>query len=75
MAFCVLEGADIIAVTLDYRVKEYSRLSVTVEYESGEKATFASEDVWDVEAIRHFGLMKLSGAPVIDGFYALRKTV
>jgi hypothetical protein len=73
MVYCVLDGAQIKAIRFDYRFKARAHLEVDVEYESGENTTFTSDNVWDVEALRHFGLMKMGQAPVIDGYYAFRK--
>jgi hypothetical protein len=73
MVYCILDGAQVRAIRLDYKFKARSHLEVDVEYDSGEAATFASDDVYDAEALRHFGLMKMGKAPVIDGYYAFRK--
>jgi hypothetical protein len=73
MVYCVLDGAQVKAIQFEYRFKARARLEVAVEYDSGDKATFASDNLWDVEVLRHFGLMKMGDAPVIDGYYAFRK--
>lgn len=73
MVYCVLDGAQVLSITFDYEFKSRSRLKVEVEYETGERAGFESDDLWDAEALRHFGLMKLGDAPVVDGYYAFRK--
>ena len=72
MAFCVLDGAQVAAISFDYTLKHRAHLEIEVRYDSGEVARFASDNVWDVEALRHFGLMKMGDAPVIDGYYAFR---
>lgn len=73
MVYCILDGAQVKAIRFDYRFKALAHLEVDVEYDSGEAATFASDNVYDAEALRHFGLMKMGNAPVIDGYYAFRK--
>ena len=73
MVYCVLDGAQVKAIRFDYRFKARAHLEVDVEYDSGVAATFASDDVYDAEALRHFGLMKMGKAPIVDGYYAFRK--
>jgi hypothetical protein len=73
MIYCVLDGAQVKAVQYEYVYRQVSRLRVSIEFDSGEKATFESDELWDAEALRHFGLMKMGEKPVIDGYYAFRK--
>ena len=73
MVYCVLEGAKVDEVNFRYVHKQQSQLEVVVSFDSGESARFQSAELWDAEALRHFGLMKSSGKPVIDGYYAFRK--
>ena len=73
MVYCVLEGAQVDEVTFRYIHKQQSQLEVTVSFNTGASARFQSSELWDAEALRHFGLMKASGKPVIDGYYAFRK--
>ena len=73
MVYCILDGAQVKAIRFDYRFKARAHLEVDVGYDSGESATFSSDDVYDSEALRHFGLMKMGKAPIIDGYYAFRK--
>jgi len=73
MIFCVLGGAQVKAVQFDYDYCKRSVLRVSVELNSGEIATFESNEIWDFEALRHFGLMKMGNNPVIDGYYAFAK--
>ncbi len=73
MVYCVLDGAQIKAIRFEYRFKECAVLEVDVEYDSGKRVRFESDNLWDAEALRHFGLLKMGGAPIIDGYYAFRK--
>jgi hypothetical protein len=73
MVYCILDGAQVKAIRFEYRLKACAHLEVDVEYDSGERATFKSDNLWDAEALRHFGLMKMGDKPVIDGYYAFRK--
>lgn len=74
MVLCVIEGANVLSMTVDYRYAQRSRIVVEVEFHgTGESSSFSSDDLWDFEVLRHFGLMKMSGRPAIDGYYAFRK--
>ncbi len=73
MIYCVLDGAQVIAVRYEYVHRQISHLTVSIEFDSGENATFESGELWDAEALRHFGLMKMGEKPVIDGYYAFKK--
>lgn len=73
LIFCLLDGAHIEAIRFDYELKQRARLEVEVGYDnSGGRACFRSDEVWDVEVLRHFGVFKVRGKPVIDGYYAFR---
>lgn len=74
MIFCLLEGGHVKTIRFEYRRKQHARLEIEVETASGESVRFQSDELWDAEVLRHFGLAKLSGAPVIDGYYAFRKS-
>jgi hypothetical protein len=73
MVYCVLDSAQVKAIRFEYRFKALAHIEIDVEYDSGEEATFKSDNLWDAEVLRHFGLMKMGKAPVIDGYYAFRK--
>jgi hypothetical protein len=73
MVYCILDGAQIKAIRFEYQFKARAHLAVDVEYDSGVGATFESDNPFDAEALRHFGLMKMGEAPLIDGYYAFRK--
>ena len=72
MVYCILDGAQVKAIRFD-SASGRAHLEVDVEYDSGEAATFTSDNLYDAEALRHFGLMKMGEAPVMDGYYAFRK--
>lgn len=73
MIFCLLDGAHIKAVRFEYERKQHTRLEVDVGSDNtGVRVCFQSDDLWDAEVLRHFGLFKMSGKPVIDGYYAFR---
>jgi hypothetical protein len=73
LIFCLLDGAHIEAIRFEYDFKQRAHLEVEVGYDNfGGRACFRSDEVWDVEVLRHFGVFKVRGKPVIDGYYAFR---
>ena len=48
-------------------------LAVLAQLHVGHTSRFESDDLWDAEFLRHLGLLKVSGRPVIDGYYAFRR--
>jgi hypothetical protein len=73
MIYCVLEGAQVMSIRFSYEFRRSVQLDIAVGFPGAEQVSFSSTNLWDVEAIRHFGLMKMGNAPVIDGYYAFRK--
>lgn len=70
-AYCIIRGMDVKNVKLAYELKRSVALSITVEdVVTGETHDFSSNHVYDVELLRHMGIMTLSGRPVLTGFYA-----
>lgn len=73
MIYCVLKGAAVEHVSYDYAAQSRSLLRVELELpSSGERVSFASDEVWDYEVLRHFGTAKKGGRPLIDGYWAFR---
>ena len=71
MAYCVLRGMDIGRVDFSYELKNtVSLVVILMEPVTGQEHSFSSSLVWDVELLRHMGIMALSGKPVLHGFYA-----
>ena len=71
LIYCILTGASIRAISYEYEAQAKSSLRVDVRARGGE-STFEMEDVWDFEVLRHLGTAKLSGRPLVDGYYAFR---
>jgi hypothetical protein len=71
MVFCVLDGASVRSLRFEYQAQESARLEISVEYDSGRSSRFESDDLWDAEALRHFGIFKMDNKPVLDGYYPL----
>jgi len=71
VAGIVLRDARVAAVRFELVARASVSLSVELE-EGGERRLFESNDLWDAQVLRHFGLMKAGNKPVIDGYYASR---
>ena len=71
VAGIVLRDARVAAVRFELVARASVSISVELE-EGGERRLFESNDLWDAQVLRHFGLMKAGNQPVIDGYYASR---
>jgi hypothetical protein len=77
--YCLLAGGEIASLAFAYERKQAVSLHLTLdlplELARGGRATqdFASTELWDAEFLRHLGLAKLAGRPLIDGYYAYAK--
>ncbi|HEY4121377.1 MAG TPA: hypothetical protein VGM56_26105 [Byssovorax sp.] len=69
-AYCVLSGGEVKELSLSYQRRQVVSLSVAIELSDGTVANFSSTELWDVEFVRHLGLIKLGKTPVIDGYFA-----
>ncbi len=74
MIFCLLNGGQVRAIKFEYKLKQRAHLEVEIVTGAGKAIHFESDELWDAEVLRHFGLAKLSGSPFIDGYYAFRKS-
>lgn len=74
MIYCILKGAEILRVRYDYERKHRSHLAIDIELPGGQTLSFESEDLWDTEVLRHFGMAKRGGRPILDGYYAFRRS-
>lgn len=72
MVYCLLEGAELVELQFAYRRKSSAHLVAVIELADGHKESFESHELWDAEVLRHFGLMKMGGRPVMHGYYAFR---
>lgn len=72
MIYFILKGASVKEVKFHYLAKQQCSLVVTIRLLSGEEETFESDESWDAEVLRHFGLAKAGGRPLIDGYYTFR---
>ncbi len=70
MIYCLLQGAQVRSLQVNYEYCHSATLRVEVEVTPGETLPFESTELWDFEALRHFGLMKMGNKPVVDGYYS-----
>lgn len=73
MVYCVLKGAEILEVDYAYRAKQTSRTRVKLQTDAGPRE-FVSTEHWDAEVLHHFGLAKSGPQPLIDGYFAFRRS-
>lgn len=72
MAYVLVTGGEVERIRLKYDRLANIEISVRVKDHLGKRHDFSSTELWDMEAFRHFGLLKVGGRPVIDGYYATR---
>ena len=72
MVYCILNGGEIISLECRYKRKSSSYVKVELEMPSGESLLFKSKEFWDFEALRHFGMMKVGGKPILDGYFSFK---
>lgn len=73
----VLDGLSIREVAMNYREQESFGLRVVLarpNHEGGALETYTSDDISDAALLRHFGILRMDGQPVFDGFYAVRSS-
>lgn len=73
MIYCILKGAEIRRVLYDYELERRSQLIIDIELSDNRTLRFESEDLWDAEVLRHFGMTKRGGRPILEGYYAFRR--
>ena len=73
MIYCLLTGGTVEGVRFEYKREDRVLLYIDIAVQGGGRATFDSDQIWDVEVLRHFGLAKLGDRPFIDGYYAFRR--
>jgi hypothetical protein len=73
MAWRILQGMELKQVQLQYQRQESFQLRVVLESPYGElDPPYESTNIHDFALLRHIGILEIGGAPVFDGFYALR---
>ena len=70
VARILLRGAKVVCVRFEFEARKTLSLHVEIADPDGRRYAFDSTDLWDVQILRHLGLMKAGGVPFIDGYYA-----
>ena len=71
MTWRILMGMSIASVTMDYTLSSHFSLGVVLESPYGESEEYHSDNIDDAALLHHFGIMKMDGKPMFDGFYPL----
>lgn len=73
MVHCVVRGARVTSLRYEYEAQRRSELHVAVQFGSDDDISFHSTEFWDSEVLHHLGFAKISGRPLIDGYFAFRR--
>lgn len=73
MVWRIIQGMGVQEIQLNYYRQQSFEVRVVLESPYGEQdAPYVSRKIQDFALFRHIGLLEIGGAPVFDGFYALR---
>lgn len=73
MVWRIIQGMEVREIQLRYQRQQAFEVRVVLESPYGEQdAPYVSQNIHDFSLFRHVGIMEIGGAPVFDGFYALR---
>jgi hypothetical protein len=70
--YVLLRGGELRSLTYEYDRLARSRLFLRIATWERRELEFESNELWDAEILRHLGLMKMGGRPLVDGYYAMR---
>lgn len=71
LAYLLATGAEIESLEFRYVMRRESKLTVSILY-NGVAKTFTSDNHWDFEVLRHVGMMKMGGKPLLHGYFGYR---
>jgi hypothetical protein len=73
MAWRIIQGMEVREIRMNYQRQKALALRVVLE-SVGERADepYVSRNMHDFALFRHVGTLDVGGAPLFDGFYALR---
>jgi len=74
MAWRIIEGMEVQNVVLEYHRRTSFAMRVTLRSPYDQEETYESAQIQDFAIFRHIGMMEISGRPVFDGFYQLRRS-
>lgn len=73
MVWRIIQGMEVKDIRMDYQRQQSFQLRVILESPCGElDSPYNSRNIHDFALFRHIGIMEIGGAPVFDGFYALK---
>lgn len=73
MAWRIIQGMEVKEIQMGYHRQKSFEVRVILESPSGEQdEPYVSGNIHDFALFRHIGIMEIGGAPVFDGFYALK---
>jgi len=73
MVWRIMQGLEILNVTMAYHARKEFSLAVTLARPGGEsQEEYHSRDINDAALLRHLGIVTIDAKPLFDGFYALR---
>jgi hypothetical protein len=73
LAWRLLQGAEIVDVKLNYRLKETFSMRVVIRMADDPEEHYESHDIDDAAVLRHLGILKMGNLPVFDGFFSLNR--
>jgi hypothetical protein len=75
MVWSILQGDEIESVEVSYESRKSFRMRVVLRPSQsdaeGDHQEYSSKDINDAGLLRHFGIAKVEGQPLFDGFYPL----
>jgi hypothetical protein len=66
----LLEGLEIRAIDLQYEKRRLFRAKFVIGRRGGDDEVYETVHPWDFTVMRHFRMFMVSGALVLDGYYA-----
>lgn len=68
----IIQGDTILQIELRYQYEDSFELLVKIQNDQADQPTkFEFDRIEDAAFLRHLGIMRVGGAPVFDGYYAL----
>lgn len=73
MVWRIIQGMEVKEIQMGYERQQSFEVRVILESPYGEQdEPYVSGNIHDFALFRHIGIMEIGGAPVFDGFYALK---
>lgn len=68
--YVLVTGGELREIQYAYARGERSHMRIVVATALGRTIESTSEEIWDVDFLRHLGLMKAGNRPIVDGYYS-----